>query len=274
MDKYAELELVVKHAESPAQVKLPYVEQGDPSGIPVLLLHGFAGSWRAFELMLSHLPHSIHAVAPTLRGHGDASKPPDGYRIDHFAADVASFMDVLELETAVIVGHSMGSAIAQRFAAKYPEATLGLVLVGACITKPGDPQAQEFWDTTVSQLTDPIDPTFVRRFLESTLAQPVPESFLDTIVQDSLKMPARVWQAIWQGRLEEDGTDDPGRISAPTLIVWGNQDTRCTHSDQEAMKTSIADSRLLVYNGAGHGLHYEEPERFASDLLAFVDDVI
>jgi len=126
----------------------------------------------------------------------------------------------------------------------------------------------------VSQLTDPIDPTFVRRFLESTLAQLVPQSFLDTIVQDSLKMPARVWQAIWQGRLEEDGTTDPGRISAPTLIVWGDQDTRCTRSDQEALKVGIADSRLLVYHGAGHGLQYEEPERFASDLVVFIEEFI
>src|SRR3712207_4230490 len=98
---------VIESVELPNGVKLPYVEQGDPSGVPVVLLHGVTDSWRSFEPVLPHLPASIHAYALTQRGHGDAERPASGYRPQDLAADVAAFMDALGLESAVIVGHSM-----------------------------------------------------------------------------------------------------------------------------------------------------------------------
>lgn len=104
---------------------LQYVEHGDPAGTPVLLLHGVTDSWRSFETVLPHLPASIRAFAVTQRGHGDASRPPAGYRYADFAADLVALMDVLGLESALVSGHSMGRAIAQRFAIDYPERTLG-----------------------------------------------------------------------------------------------------------------------------------------------------
>jgi non-heme chloroperoxidase len=107
---------VIRSAERPNPVKLPYVEQGDRSGVPVLFLHGFTDSWRSFGGLLPHLPPSIHAVALTQRGHGDAERPVEGYPPKDFAADLATFMDAHELGPAVIAGHSMGSTVAQRFA--------------------------------------------------------------------------------------------------------------------------------------------------------------
>ena len=80
--------------------RLPYVEQGDPAGVPVVLLHGGTDSWRSFEPVLPYLPGSIHAFALTLRGHGDASRPAAGYRPRDFAADVAAFLDSQGLESA------------------------------------------------------------------------------------------------------------------------------------------------------------------------------
>src|SRR5512134_1726307 len=108
--------LVIKTAELPANVRLPYVEQGDESGVPVVMLHGVTDSWHSFELVLPRLPESIRAFALTQRGHGDASRPDSGYRYTDLAADVAAFMDVHQLKSAVVVGHSMGSSVAQRFA--------------------------------------------------------------------------------------------------------------------------------------------------------------
>jgi pimeloyl-ACP methyl ester carboxylesterase len=177
---------VRKSVELPNQVRLPYVEQGDASGIPVLLLHGVTDSWHSFEPVLPHLPASIRAFTLTQRGHGDASRPAAGYRFRDFAADLAAFLDALHLDAAVIAGHSMGSSVAQRFAMDYPERTLGLVLMGAFATLPSNPEVRALWDTTISQLTDPVDAGFVRAFQQSTLARPVPHAFFDTVVQESL----------------------------------------------------------------------------------------
>jgi non-heme chloroperoxidase len=255
------------------QVQLQYVEQGDTAGIPVLLLHGATDSWRSFEPVLPHLPKSIHAFALTQRGHGDASRPVAGYRCRDFAADLAAFMDTLHLEAAIIAGHSMGSSVAQRFALDYPERTLGLVLMGSFATLRGNPGVLELWDSAISTLRDPVDRRFVREFQESTLARPVPQAFLETIVQETLKVPARVWRAVFEGFLEDDLSGELDSIKAPTLIIWGDQDAFCSRSDQDALAAAIEGSELVIYPGAGHGLHWEEPGRFAADLLAFTENL-
>lgn len=260
----------IKSIELPRRGTLPYVEQGDASGIPLLLLHGVTDSWRSFERVLPHLPASLHAFALTQRGHGDADRPATGYRTRDFAADVAAFVDVLGLGPVVVVGHSMGSTNAQRFAIDHPERTRGLVLAAAFSTYRDNPVVVDFWQTAVSQLTDPIDPGFVRAFQESTLAQPVPQEFIDTAVQESLKVPARVWRATFEGFLEDECAGEFGKIRAPTLVIWGARDAFCSRRDQDVLLTAVAGLRLIVYENAGHALHWEEPERFAADVVAFV----
>jgi non-heme chloroperoxidase len=265
---------VLKSVELRNGVRLPYVEQGDPSGIPVLLLHGATDSWHSFEGVLPHLPPSIRAFALSQRGHGDADRPAEGYRPEDFAADVAAFVDTLELGPAVIAGHCMGSSVAQRFAIDHPGRTLGLVLAGSFATMRGNPAVVELWDSAVSQLTDPIDPGFALEFQQSTIARPVPPALLDTVVRESLKVPARVWRAVIEALLEADFSGELGRIEAPTLIVWGDQDAICSRDDQVALATAIAGSQLVVYTGVGHALHWEEPGHFAADLVAFTETFV
>ena len=137
--------LTIKPVELFNRVTLQYVEQGDPSGVPEVLLHGVTDSWRSFEPVLPHLPESIHAFALTQRGHGDADRPASGFRPRDFAADLAAFMDALDHGQAVIVGHSMGSYAAQRFAMDHPGRTLGLVLVGSFTNWRDNPAVAEFW---------------------------------------------------------------------------------------------------------------------------------
>ena len=266
----------LKSIDVPSGVRLQYAEQGDPSGIPLLLLHGFADSWRSFELVLPHLPESIHAFALTQRGHGEASRPAAGYGVRDFATDLAQFQDAVHLRAAVIAGHSMGSGVALRYAIDHPERTTGLVLVGATPTMGATGTAREFWDSTISKLTDPVDPALVRGMTEGMLAQPVPQAFLDAAIEEGVKVPAFVWQAAFESRwqLEGDYSGELDRIKAPTLIVWGDRDARYARSEQDTLASAIAGSRLLVYAGAGHLLHWEEPQRFASDLVTFVEDSV
>ncbi len=72
---------------------------------------------------------------------------------------------------------------------------------------------------------------------------------------------------------EKKTIEELDKIKAPTLIVWGDQDAILPRSDQEALAAAIAGSRLVVYPGAGHALYWEEPARFASDLVAFIEDL-
>jgi pimeloyl-ACP methyl ester carboxylesterase len=73
---------------------------------------------------------------------------------------------------------------------------------------------------------------------------------------------------------ETDWSKELSRIKAPTLIAWGDQDTLFPRSQEEALVAAIAGSRLVVYPGAGHALHWEEPARFASDLMTFIEAIV
>lgn len=119
----------VKSATISTAVQLQYAEQGDADGDPVIFLHGYTDSWYSFEKVLMHLPLSVHAYVLSQRSQGNSDKPEAGYAPSDFAADVVAFMQKLKIESAVIVGHSMGATIAQRFVLDHPELSKGLVLL-------------------------------------------------------------------------------------------------------------------------------------------------
>lgn len=262
-----------KSVELATGVTLDYAEQGDSSGIPVIFVHGVTDSWRSFECVLPHIPRHVRAFAVSQRGHGEASRPAAGYRTRDFAADINAFVQKLDLGPCVVVGHSMGSTHALRFAIDYPQLARALVLVGAFASYRAHPPVRELCESMVS-LEAPLDPAFVRDFQLSTLASPVPPEFLDMVVQESLKMPARVWRAVFAGFLEDDFAGELGRVKAPTLILWGDRDAICSRVDQETLLRSLAGSRLIAYDGVGHALHWEQPQRFAADLVRFCDSLV
>jgi non-heme chloroperoxidase len=259
--------------ELAAGVRLPYIEQGDPTAQSALLVHAVGDSGRAFEPLLAHLPDSVHAVAPTLRGHGNASRPESGYRSADFADDLAALMDALRIEAAVVVGASSGGQVALRLALDRPERILGLVLLGSPLRLGDKPSVREAWDSTFSRLEDPIDPAFVRGFLESIVARPLPEALRETLVCESLEVPAFVWKATIAALLEDDLSPQIADIAAPTLVVWGDQDAILPRSEQEALARGIPRARLLVYEGGGHAFYWEDAARVAADLVAFVESL-
>jgi pimeloyl-ACP methyl ester carboxylesterase len=106
---------------------------------------------------------------------------------------------------------------------------------------------------------------------QRSLAKPVPTEVLEALVEESAKVPLRVWCAILDARWRSEGdfSTELGKISAPTLIVWGDRDARYPRSEQDALAQAIAGSRLVVFPGAGHHLHIEEPERFGGVLASF-----
>jgi pimeloyl-ACP methyl ester carboxylesterase len=255
-------------------VTLDVLEQRRHGGVPVIFLHGFADSRRSFDLVLPHLPAWIGAVAPSFRGHGESSVPPAGYAITDLAADVVALIEARALAPAVLVGHSLGSAVALRIAIDRPDRVRGIVLAGATPSISASPAARAFWDEQLARLADPVDFAFLRSMAEGMVARPVPSSFIELMATESAKVPAHVWRAFLESRWRGEGeyAGELGRVAAPALIVWGDRDPRYRRADQDALVAGIADARLVVYEGAGHALHWEEPARFASDVAAFVAD--
>lgn len=261
----------VKSVELPNGMELSFAQQGDADGLPVLLLHGLGDSWRSYEPVLKHLPESVRAIALTQRGHGDSTHPPEGYRFGDYVDDLEAFLNALHLDAAILVGHSSHGVVSEQFAIDHPDRILGLVLIGTPLSLRDNEAARNLFDSTISKLTDPLDPEFVREFAESTLAHAAPPAFLEIIRQETTKVPARVFKEFFADLLQHDVLNELNVVDVPALLVWGEQDRILTRHDQETLAAAIKNSRLVVYPGAGHSPHWEEPERFASDLMGFVE---
>jgi non-heme chloroperoxidase len=253
-------------------VTLEYAEYGDPKGVPVILLHGVTDSYRSFDPIVPYLPGTFCAIAISQRGHGHSSRPLTGYRYADFADDLDRFMTALRLPSAIIVGHSMGGLVAQRFAIDHPSRTLGLVLEATFPTICGHGGVQAFWDTTLAQLTDPVDEELVREFQQSTITLPIAPSFFATVVEESLKVPAHVWRATFREFLATDFSHELTRVQTPTLLLFGDRDLYCGPAEIDGLRRGLPHAQTIVYPSVGHAVHWEIPERFARDLVSFVQE--
>jgi non-heme chloroperoxidase len=243
-------------------IRLHYVAQGPAEGPVVLLLHGYTDSSFSFSRVLPLLPRDVRSIAVDQRGHGRSDRPETGYTIDDFTTDALQFLDALDVRSAVVVGHSMGSFIARRLAEQAPDRVAGLVLIGSAPVAAS--AAVRELVAAVADLTDPVDPAFVRGFQESTVTRSVPPEFMDGVVAESLRVPARVWKAAASGLLDDRPV---GTITCPTLIVGGTADGVFPPEEQSALAASIPGARLELMDGVGHAPHWEDPERFIAALV-------
>jgi pimeloyl-ACP methyl ester carboxylesterase len=260
--------VTVKTATLPSGLTLPYAETGDPGNTPVVFIHAYVESWRYFEVVVRHLPASLHGYAPTQRGHGDADRPPDGYRPEDFAADIVGFMDAVGIRHAALVGSSSGGLVSQFVASSHPDRVSALVLISSPATLADKPGVTAMWEE-ISALEDPLDRGFVEEFVRSTSPESVPDEFLDVLVGESLKVPARVWKETMRGLIEADVPVPLDRITAPTLLISGDHDAFVS-SDQELLLRGIPDARLVAYKGVGHAVHLAQPDRVIGDLVDFL----
>jgi len=253
-------------------VTLHYAEQGDQAGEAIIFLHGYSDSWFSFSRVLPLLSPEYHAFALTQRGHGDSDKPQCCYTPADFAADVDAFMDAVGLEEATVVGASTGALFAQQVALDYPYRLSRLVFIGA--QTPVN-EAISGLVEEVQALEDPVPPEFVREFQESTIYQPVPSEFLDTVVSESLKLPARVWRDYMEQAIlaiDHDYVLPLREIKVPTLMLWGEQDPLFPREEQERLAAAIPDATLKVYPQTAHAVHWDRPEQVVRDLEEFMKD--
>lgn len=247
---------------------LHYAAQGHLDGHVVILVHGYSDSWYSFSQLMPLLPESWRVYAPTLRGHGDSDRPVGDYSPPTLARDVLAFMDAIGAERATLVGHSLGGLVVQHAAALAPERVDRLVILGSVTTAQAMPGMNEF-RAEIHSLHDPVPVEFARAFQESTLFVRPRAAFVDSVVGESAKLPAHVWQAVIDGLLETGPAAGLETLNLPTLVVWGDRDAYMPFTEQLAL-VDLLRARLVVYPRIGHGLHWEDPAMVASDLIDFI----
>jgi pimeloyl-ACP methyl ester carboxylesterase len=249
---------------------LSYVERGHPIGPAVVMFPGPTDSLWSYQPVLDQLPRTVRAVAVSMRGHGDSDKPADGYRVEDFAGDVVPVLDALNIERAVLVGHSGSCLIVRRAALDSPERVAGLVLEASPVTLRGHAGLEAFVRSTLAKLQDPIDLDFVRSFVVDTSSERISLAHLDRFVIEVAKVPARVWRQTFVELLRYDDSTELGLIKPPTLLIWGDADVVISREDQNELLRRMPAAQLLVYPGVGHTPRWEHPARFATDVAAFV----
>jgi pimeloyl-ACP methyl ester carboxylesterase len=178
-------------------------------------------------------------------------------------------MDALSIRGATLVGHSMGSFVARQVAIAHPERVDRLVLIDSGWSTRDNAVLPEV-EQSLRELSDPVPLEFAREFQASTIHKPIPEDFFEGLLAESLKLPARLWTEVFQGIMAYDDRADLGRITAPTLLLWGEHDGLFPREDQERLVKAIPRATLKIYPDLGHCPNWEAPEQVAADLTAFV----
>jgi rifampin ADP-ribosylating transferase len=93
------------------------------------------------------------------------------------------------------------------------------------------------------------------------------------MIRDAHAIPTPVWQAVLEALTGAAPPTETGSIAAPALILWGARDGFVSRVDTDRLAAAIPTSRLVVYERAGHAVLWEEPERVATDIAQFVDDL-
>lgn len=237
-------------------------------GRPVLIfLHGYTDSWRSVAPIIAKLANSHLVLALDQRGHGDTGHKFDSYRLADFAEDAAEFIETLGVSEVTLIGHSLGSLVAQRVAAERPDLVAKLVLIGSADTASGN-DALVGLQAEVATLTDPVPADFALAFQASTVFQPIGDDDLAAFAQESRRVPLPVWKAV-AAELAANNEVVAQDVTVPTLILWGDRDGIFNLQAQQRLERGIANARLIAYHEVGHAPHWERPLAVAQDIATF-----
>ena len=255
--------------------RLFYVDKG--AGQPVLFVHGWTLSSAIWNAQTDRLAaQGLRAVAYDRRGHGQSSKPADGYDYATLADDLATVLDKLDLRDVVLVGHSMGAGEVVRYLARHGARRISRVLLVA----PTTPYALKTDDNP-----EGVDRAVFDRMIAALqadrygylaagapglLGRNAEPILVDWAMSIALQAAPQAQIGCLRAFAETDFRPDLQAVTVPTLILYGGADAPPTPANARRTHAGIAGSRMGLYEGAPHALFVTDEDRFNRDLLAFV----
>jgi pimeloyl-ACP methyl ester carboxylesterase len=256
-------------------ITLAYQDRG--SGSPLVLINGFASTMDMWSPpVLAALADYFRIIIFDHRGTGYSSASADPFSITLFAEDTLALMDALGISRAHILGLSMGASIAQELALSRPERVDRLILVsGTCGGKEAVQMAPEIWETLSDKSgtgPDLANRMFSVLFTKDWLAAHDPWKYcpdvLETTSEESAARQAEAFYT-WPGSY-----DRLPQIRPPTLVVTGTDDVVIPSGNAVTLSERIPGARLIQFPGAGHGLMYQCPEKFAEIVRDFLGNPV
>ena len=241
-------------------------EQGD--GDAVVMIHGLGGTSNSWYPQVGPLARFFRVVRLDLEGSG-RSPATGALSIESFAADVTATMDELDISTAHLCGHSMGTIVCQHIAAEQPERVKTLALMGP-LAEPPEPARQAIRDRAAAARNSgmaPIADTLVEvaTSAETKAHQPAAAAFVrEILMRQDAEGYARTCEALAAAR-----SADLASIRCPTLLVTGDEDGVSPPPAVKALSDRIKGSRVAVLPGCGHWTPIEKPTQVNATLLNF-----
>ena len=266
--------------------RLAYWSAGPVDAPVVVLVHGLLSTSATWAETIGPLAErGLRVLAVDLVGHGESDKPPGAYLLDDFAASLAGFLDVLDVEAATVCGHSFGGAIAVHFAYHYPKRVQRLVLVSSgglgkevtlALRALAVPGAERFTAAV-------LDRRLVRRALRHPAAHralrlpPARMDNLRRVVRTLVRPDMRAaFFASLRGVIGPSGQRgsflEMEYLAAhvPTLLVWSSEDVVIPVAHAHHTHARLPASRLVIFSGGGHEPHRRYAPAFADEVGAFV----
>lgn len=249
-----------------------HYELEGPEGAPVVTLsHALAADLKLWEAQIPALGGSFRVLRFDTRGHGGSSAPQGPYTIDMLSRDVVGLLDHLDIARTHFVGISMGGMVAQQLAADFPERIDKLVLCDT--TSRVSPDAAPMWEERVLKAENEGMSALAEQTLERWLSeefrrnQPeATERIRRMIVGTSVAGFVGCCRAI--SRFDVSGR--LSKISAPTLIIVGENDTGTPVSASETIQLGIEGSKMIVLPRALHLTNVETADAFNRELVGFL----
>jgi 3-oxoadipate enol-lactonase len=254
-------------------IRLHYRETGRRGGPPVLMIQGLGADKHGWDLQRLALSPWYRTIAFDNRGAGRSDKPYGAYSMEQMADDAVAVLDRIGVGSAHVVGASMGGVITQILALRHPERVRSLTLAcTACHHHAWRKELLASWAETAQT-----------RGLGAMTAEAArwvigPRSFrrlapaLGWMGPLALSRPPHAFVGQVAGILSIDDhlADELDRISAPTLVMVGNQDILTPRGDAEEIAERIETAELVVISGAAHGFMIEHASTFNRILLDFL----
>ena len=263
--------------------RIHYRDEGNNERPVIVLLHGFNGSLFNFEGLVSLLAEDFRLVSLDLPAFGLTGAVPSGeYTIENFKETVSELTHYLDIEKFSIAGNSMGGHVAWRYALEYPDQIEGLILIAAGGVS-GEEQTMDdspiVWKLMDSGLARKILLFFTPKFfanqgLQTAVADPklVTEELVSQFHELALLKGSReaILSMITGDRRSSSGPEIFNQISAPTLVIHGEEDNLIQVESSKYFEENIPNVEVKIYSNIGHLPMYEDPERTAKDIRNFI----
>ncbi|MFF2146826.1 alpha/beta fold hydrolase [Kitasatospora sp. NPDC058190] len=248
--------------------RLFYRDHG--AGRPLLFVHGWATSGRVWEAQLADLAADHRVIALDCRGCGRSDRPEDGHTLAANVADLLCLIDVLDLDSPVLVGSSIGATFALAAAAAAPELVGGVVSVDGSGHWPGTGMVAELRELSARLAADRA--ALVREWIPTWYGTAAgPELHQRTIGQILDSSPAV------DNLFTEAAAYDPRgllpTLDLPIAFLHGDQETQIPLEVSRTLADLAPHGSLHVVEGSGHMIHEEQPAAFNRLLRAVVRDM-